>query len=271
MSTDPGIPGTPAALPRRSRSRAAVRLFVAGAGLYLLTAYLLLPLLWHGYEDRHPALADAPWLTHTASGIPGDPLNVALVGTERDVHLAMLAAGWYPADPITLESSLRMATDVVFKKPFDDAPVSPLYLWGRKEDLAFEQLVGDNPRHRHHVRFWRSDKLDKDAKPLWLGAATLDKHVGLSYTTGQITHHIGPDVDAERDKVINDIQRANDLSAVYWVNGFDKELKGRNGGGDPWHTDGRLAVGVVALQAAGRPTQDRAPSASVSSPGNLAG
>jgi len=222
--------------------------------VYLTVAYGLTPLLWHRHEKRHPALADAPTITHTADGIPGDPLNIALAGIEKDVHLAMHAAGWYPADPITLASSLRMATDVVFKKPFDDAPVSSLYLRGRKEDLAFEQMVGDNPRHRHHVRFWRSEKLDPLQRPLWMGAATLDVRVGLSHTTGEITHHIGPDVDLERDKIINDINEAGDLSTVYWIDGFHKELQGRNGGGDPWHTDGRLAVGVLAIRTTSRPT-----------------
>ena len=31
------------------------------------------------------------------------------------------------------------------------------------------------------------------------GGATFDERVGLSHTTGQITHHIAPDVDTERD------------------------------------------------------------------------
>jgi hypothetical protein len=237
----------------RRRRRVLVRLLLGIVLAYLLAAYLVLPLLWRRHEERHPALADAPRITHTANGIPGDPLNVALVGTEQDLHLAMIGARWYPADPITLRSSMRIAVGVVFDRPYQDAPVSSLYLWGRKEDLAFEQAVGNDPRHRHHVRFWRSDKVDDQGKPLWIGAATFDTHVGLSYTTGQITHHIGPDVDLERDKVINDVKQAGDLSAVYWINGFHKEREGKNGGGDPWHTDGRLAVGVIALRAASKP------------------
>lgn len=234
-------------LPRR-RSRVWLRRFLAVVLFYLVIAYVALPFLWHRHEERHPALADAPRVTHTASGIPGDPLNVALVGTEEEIHLAMLAARWYPADPITLKSAMRIAVGVVFDRPYDDAPVSSLYLFGRKEDLAYEQPVGNDPRRRHHVRFWRSAKVDEQGKPLWIGAATLDVRVGLSYTTAQITHHIGADVDLERDKVIDDIQQAGDLSAVYWVDGFHKELKGENGGGDPWHTDGRLAVGVIAIR-----------------------
>ncbi len=81
-----------------------------------------------------------------ADGIPGDPLNVALIGTETEVKSIMLAAKWYPADPLGLRSDLEIAADTVLKRPDDRAPVSSLYLWGRKEDLAFEQPVGDNPR-----------------------------------------------------------------------------------------------------------------------------
>jgi hypothetical protein len=60
--------------------------------------------------------------------------------------------------------------------------------------------------------------------------------VGLSGTTGQITHHISPNVDAERDRLFRDIEQTGDLSEVYVVKGFHKILEGRNGGGDPWHT-----------------------------------
>ena len=75
-----------------------LRLFVVAVAVYVVLAYLLLPLWWRQHEKRHPALAGAPRMTHTASDIPGDPLNVALVGTEKDPNLAMHAAGWCPAD-----------------------------------------------------------------------------------------------------------------------------------------------------------------------------
>ncbi len=32
------------------------------------------------------------------------------------------------------------------------------------------------------------------------------------------------------------------MQTVHWIDGFHTECEGRNGGGDPWHTDGRLAV-----------------------------
>src|SRR5262249_4254620 len=128
------------------------RLVILASGVlltYLAVAYLLLPAFWERYADRHPSLEDIPGITHTADGIPGDSITVALIGPKAKVIKILLAAKWSPADPITLRSSLAIAVDAVFKRPDEEAPVSNLYLFGRKQDLAFEQQVDDNPRQRH--------------------------------------------------------------------------------------------------------------------------
>jgi len=238
---------TPAAAPRGGRSSLvkAIFWFLGILAVYFLVAYVLLPLVWLRYEHRHPALDELPGITVTGDHHPGDPINVALIGTERQLQQIMLAAGWYPADPVTLRSSLKIAAGTVLRRPYDDAPVSPLYLWGHKQDLSFEKPVGDDPRRRHHVRFWKSAKLDDQGRPLWAGSVTYDERVGLSHTTGQITHHIGPDVDAERDLLFADLKKTGDLEDVKFIDGFHKVKSGRNGGGDPWHTDGRLEMGVI--------------------------
>ena len=233
---------------RRRPYRFIASCLLAGLVVYLLIAYLVVPFGWRSYTKRHPALEDAPRITHTANGIPGDPLNVALVGTEEELQVAMLAAKWFPADPITLKSSLHIAAGTVFHRSYDDAPVSSLFLFGRKQDLAFEQPVGDDPRRRHHVRFWRAEKVDEDGRSLWFGAATFDTKVGFSHKTGQVTHHISPDLDRERDKLVEDLKQAEQLAEVYWVDGFQEKREGKNGGGDPYHTDGRLAVGVTKIR-----------------------
>lgn len=212
---------------------------------YLLLSYLAIPAAWRLVEGRHPALDRVPQIARTGSNIPGDPLNIGLIGAEESVVRGMLAAGWFPADRLTLASSLRIASDSVLRRPYDDAPVSSLYVWGRKQDLAFEQPVGNDPRRRHHVRFWRSSELDRHGSPLWIGAATFDVKVGFSHTTGQITHHIGPDVDAERDKILADLTHAARVQVVDWQPRFHASLSGRNGGGDHWRTDGKLAVAVL--------------------------
>lgn len=225
--------------------------------IYLIGAYGLAPLLWRARERHHPDLSGGPRVTQTANGIHGDPLNLALVGSETEMVRAMTAAGWQPADPITLSTSLRIAVDSVFRRPDEQAPVSDLFLFGRKQDLAFEQAVGDSPRQRHHVRFWRWDR-EHQGRPVWFGAATFDERVGLSHTTGQVTHHIGPDVDAERDRIMKDLQQAAWSGEDYFVDGFHREPQGRNGGGDPWRTDGRLGV-VILVEASNRSKTDGQP------------
>jgi hypothetical protein len=198
--------------------------------------------------EGHPALPRAPRHTTTARGNQGDAVNVAFIGTEEELHRTLAAAGWYAADPVTMRTSLRIAADVVLQKPYPHAPVSDLYLWGRTQDAAFEQPVGDSPKQRHHVRFWRSDEVDRQGEPLWLGAATYDERVEISRTTGGITHRIGPDIDRERNKLVGDTARAGLLDGYYWVDRFHRDREGRNGGGDPYHTDGRLAVGVIDIR-----------------------
>lgn len=212
---------------------------------YLAVAYLVMPFFWRSYTRRHPALDNLPGITNTHDGHPGDPLNVGLIGSESDLKRWMIRAGWYPADPITLKSCLEIAEGTVLKRPYDDAPVSALYLFGRKQDLAFEQPKGDSPRERHHVRFWRAPEVSDSGQAFWAGAATFDRSVGLSHTTGQITHHIAADIDAERAHVFATLEAVSGVEDVEFIDHFQERLSGKNGGGDPWHTDGRLEVGTL--------------------------
>jgi LssY C-terminus len=218
---------------------------------WAVAAYLIAPKLWALYFHHHPFFAQLARVTQTGDGHPGDPINIALVGSEAELVRAMTVAGWFPANPITVASSARIAADTVLRRPDDDAPVSNLFLFGRKQDLAFERPIAGGPRQRHHVRFWCWDEL-YESRTAWFGAATFDESVGFSHTTGQVTHHIAPDVDAERDRMVGELQQAGVAQSIDWNDGFHAELEGKNGGGDPWHTDGRLAI--VLLRSSGQPT-----------------
>jgi len=246
--TDPSEPGKTSAQhaidARNTTRRKRLRMLVWLLLVWGIAAYLIVPRLWELYFHRHADYSSVARVSVTGDGHPGDPVNIALVGSEAEVVRAMTAAGWFPADPITLSTSVRIVADSVLRRSDDDAPVSDLFLFGRKQDLAFEQPEGDSPRQRHHVRYWRWDKL-QNGQPVWFGAATFDDRVGLSYTTGQVTHHIGPDIDADRDRIATELTNAGCASAIDWVDDFHTELAGRNGGGDPWHTDGRLAEVVL--------------------------
>lgn len=233
---------------RGSRSRRMLRWILGIAAVYFLLAYILIPRLWYHHEHQ-PGLASKPAVTTTAAGIPGDPLNVGLVGDLADAVKALRMAGWYPADAITLRSSIEIAGSVLFDRPYREAPVSTLLYQGRKQDLAFEKEIGASADKRNHVRLWKVLDKGAEGRPVWLGSATQDVGIGLNRYTGQFTHHIAPDVDAERDTLIDDLVSAKVATKLYQVSGVGPTIAGRNGEGDFYFTDGEIRIAVISPDA----------------------
>ena len=213
---------------------------------YGAVAYLVLPAIWNHYE-HNPTLATSPKVTRTTEDLPGDPINLGLVGTKDEVIHALLLAGWYPADPITIKTSLGIARSVLFKRAYPTAPVSHLYFFDRSQDLVFEQPAGSSASQRHHVRFWQSPNVDANSgRPLWVGSATFDKSSGFSHLTGKITHHIAADIDAERNTTIATLARVKQVISLYQVTGVGATFQGYNGGGDWYYTDGEMTIGILS-------------------------
>ncbi|MBX9622856.1 MAG: LssY C-terminal domain-containing protein [Gemmataceae bacterium] len=190
-----------------------------------------------------------PAVTHTADGRAGDPVNLRLVGARAELDAAFRAAGWSPADPVTVRSAVRIGVSVALDRPYPRAPVSDLYLFGRVQDAAFQRAVGGSARTRHHVRFWRAG-CEPGGRPVWIGAGTFDVKVGRSPATGKLTHRISPDVDAERDTILADLVRAGGLADV-GLTPRAGPFAGRNGEGDCYVTDGRLGEGTLAARVCG--------------------
>jgi hypothetical protein len=212
--------------------------------VYGVLAYFFLPLVWKRYEHQK-ALAGLSMVTRTSDGIPGDPINVGLVGSKDDVLCAMHAAGWFPADPITLRSSLKIIGSVVLDRPYRDAPVSHLYYDGKREELAFEKPAGKSADKRHHVRLWQVSESGEEGRPVWLAAVTFDRGVGFSHRDAKITHHIAPNIDAERDLLSDDLKDAKVAESTYEVGGVGPTLNAHNGGGDSYYTDGEIKFSVL--------------------------
>jgi hypothetical protein len=213
-------------------------------GFYFLIAYVVLPTFWQHYEHQK-ALAGLTMITRTSTGIPGDPINIGLVGSREDVLCAMNAAGWHPADPITLRSSVEIVGSVLLDRPYVQAPVSHLYYDTRRQDPAFEKAGGKSADKRSHVRFWRVLEHGEEGRAVWLGAATFDRGVGFSHDDARVTHHIAPDIDAERDLLAADLRQAHVVPTIYEVTGIGPTVDGRNGGGDRYYTDGDIKISVL--------------------------
>lgn len=218
-----------------------VGLFVV---VWLITAYLALPRL-HRILSSLYVPNYFIGRTRTADGLLGDPVNLALRGSEAQVHQAMTAAGWTLAEEITVRSSWRMMVAILTRCSYPQAPVSSLFLFGRRQDFAYQQEVDGNPGKRHHVRFWRCPQgwlLPGGHQVDWLAAGTYDKSVGLSLFTLQITHKVDENTDIERDYIVQSALKARASIEVTTLKDFSTGYHSRNGGGDTIQTDGDLPV-----------------------------
>jgi hypothetical protein len=213
-------------------------------GVWLTTHVVAPRILTH--VEHFPALATAPRQTTNAKGLLGDPVNVAFVGTKAEIASALRAAGWMIADSISRASDLALIKSVLLDRPDSTAPVSPLYLFGRRQDIAFEQEVGRSARRRHHVRLWLDPGVGFHGRPVWLAAATFDLRAGLSHRGLHPTHHIAPDVDEERDTLTNALAHARQLTARFHVTGIGLRVDAHNAEGDRFDTDGELQVLVIS-------------------------
>ncbi len=178
-----------------------------------------------------------PSTNFSRDGKPSDPLNLRIIGTADQLSAALISAGWYRADEITLVTSLRIIVDAALARKYSSAPVSDLYLFGRKQDFAFEK-PGKNVRQRDHVRFWKANQPARDGRPLWVGAATRDAKVELSKTNHLPTHGIAPDVDAERALIVDDLIRTGWVVAERTTPAFPGPTRTQNAMGDGYYTDG---------------------------------
>lgn len=183
--------------------------------------------------------------TRTSDGLLGDPVNLGLLGKEAQIHAAMTAAGWTRADEVSPASSMRIISTTLSRRSYPEAPVSPLHLFDRQQDFAYQQEVAGNPSKRHHVRFWRCPEgwlLPGGYAADWLAAGTFDRSVGLSLMTFQVTHRIAADIDVERDHIVASLTGANPAATVERIHNFSTGYHARNGGGDAMVTDGDLPV-----------------------------
>lgn len=208
---------------------------------YCLVAYLGIPALVRVMRmfDKPNHI---PLYNVTGDGWASDPVNIAILArNERDFVWAMKKAGWLLADEggwRHWRNTLREGYAIAFNQPYPTAPFSNLYLFGRKQDLGFQIPVGNSPRHRHHVRFWRVTHeslmgIAKDEhehlgfwqklfqhfwnpkQQLWVGAAIYDSGpVAIRWRNGQITHQVHPDANFERDFIIESLNQAHVIKQV---------------------------------------------------------
>jgi hypothetical protein len=235
--------------------------FLALAGTYGAAAYIILPrIVRMGLKViQHKRV---PSYTITGDGLPGDPVNLVLVGTLEQLRAAFATAGWSKADPLGLGSSWRMVRAFLLNSPYPTAPFSTLYLFGRGQDIGFQKAIDGSPRKRHHIRFWaldtalvettwgtpkfwlNTDRPSPNASVYWIGAGTKDTGFSLTRLTFQITHATDSDTNAERDFIISDLENNKVIEHVSKVQA-GQHIEHIN----HYVTDGEIALAVLNVAA----------------------
>jgi hypothetical protein len=248
---------------------------IAIIATYVLAAYVLIPAiirLWRMFRPAH----HLPLYCVTPDGFASDPLNIGIVGTRRQLISAMEKAGWYVADPRSIRNNIREMLSAVYGWSYPNAPVSNLYLFGRKQDIAFQIPVeGVQGGSRHHVRFWATTY--EEGQPLamhtihwhhrrehvygdnllWVGAASLDEGINFIRHNFQLTHMIDPDTDKERRLIVDQLKSAGLAGKVQMIKlGEPYKLINRVISGS-LHTDGRMAVVTLNAHAPNRSRRRR--------------
>jgi len=207
-----------------------------GILLVLFTALIAL-IRFYPYTYNFPAY---PKITHTQSGANGDPINVLFVGSKDQIMQSFHQAGWLIPDPVTSQTSAKIAVDSLAHRSYPTAPVSNLYVFGRVQDLAFEKPTND-VQNRGHIRIWKTGALI-NGQPVWVGAASYDSGIELSSTNHFPTHHIAPTVDLERNAVGADLEKTGLVKEEADAAFTPPILYARNGGGDYYASDGNVLV-----------------------------
>jgi hypothetical protein len=184
-------------------------------------------------------------VTNASAKANGDPLNIVIVANGVDALFPIIARGWRLNEPVDAGSSYRMAKAFVMGWQYDTAPVSPLYLFNRFQDLAL-QKARSSISQRNHMRLWEAP-FTLSGERVWVGQISRD--IGVKLTTKSwslTTHRVSPYVDQDRDYLLQDLLLTGYVDRFGYVSGVGKttpEQPRFNLTDDPYYTDGlRLVV-----------------------------
>jgi hypothetical protein len=191
------------------------------------------------------AIQGLPCCTTNSGGSgEGDPLNVVLVGSGEDAIAALAASGWSFTEAITADSIRRMVGAAIAEKSLLTAPVSSLYAFERKQDIAL-QRGRSTISQRNHMRLWLAP-FRCEGRPVWVGQVSRD--IGVKVTTKSptlTTHIIDPVVDESREYLFHSLLHRESVSRFAFVRGVGEashEKPRFNLTGDPYFTDGMRMV-----------------------------
>jgi LssY C-terminus len=191
----------------------------------------------------------------------GDPLNFVVIEGKRDPIIPFIARGWHLARTLDVASAFDTARAFLFRDAFLTSPVSPLYVFGRAEDVVV-QKARSTINERVHARFWLAP-YTFEGRRIWIGQVSRDIGVRLTTQTWNLTtHKIAPDVDFDRAYLLQDLIMSGFVERYGYVDGVGAAPASeprKNLTGDPYYTDGLRAVVFLSNETISLGEIDRLP------------
>ena len=134
-------------------------------------------------EGLQKALENLPCCVTNKKGTEkGDPLNLVIIGDGNDLFYSFIRAGWDETETIHTRSAWKTGKSFLFGGRYRYSPISPLYVYGRSQDIAF-QRARTTIHERNHLRLWLT-QMRFEGKPVWIGQISRD--IGVRFTSKTI-------------------------------------------------------------------------------------
>lgn len=187
-------------------------------------------------------LAQVPRRVTDSAGSPGDMVNFILIGSQQQMLDAFSSAGWVKVDRTKEEAVAHAILSTLAKQSYVEMPMSELYLYGRPQDFGMARAEPISVvQTRHHLRVWKAP-FQISGQDVWIGAATHDLGFEKDQRNGNLTHHIDPNVDDERNFVLSSLTDGGGVAASTLVVPSNPVKDAKTATGGSFHSDGRIAV-----------------------------
>jgi hypothetical protein len=186
-------------------------------------------------------------VANDAGDAAGDPLNVVLIGESSEVLNSLSRSGWSFTHRIDLRTIRREIGAALSGAPYLVAPVSSLYLFGRKQDVALQRARASIAQ-RNHMRLWMAP-FRFEGRPVWVGQVSRDIGIKLTPKSSTLTTHvIDPAVDATREYLLHSLLSEGFIDRYGFVRGSAAASPAEprfNLTGDPYFSDGMRLVVIL--------------------------
>jgi hypothetical protein len=184
---------------------------------------------------------------------------VVIVGSGEDAVASLVESGWTFTEAITVDSIRRMVGAAIAHQSFYTAPVSSLYAFGRKQDIALPRGRATISQ-RNHMRLSLAP-FRCEGSPVWIWQVSRDIGVKMTSKSPSLTTHIiDPVVDESREYLFHSLLQSEAVGRFAFVKGVGAATiddPRRNLTGDPYFTDGmRLVVWLSREPVPSHDTED---------------